>query len=74
MAAVPDEAIDLDASLVARVREVVGADALRAFVEAAVRRDLDNVAFSRLLDELEAESGPVPKDVMAEAERAWRDS
>lgn len=66
--------VDLDADLVAKVQHVAGDDAERAFVEAAVRRDLDHDAFGRLLDELEAEAGPVPEDVDAEAERLWRAS
>jgi Arc/MetJ family transcription regulator len=71
MATVP---VDLDADLVAKVQLVAGDDAVRAFVEAAVRRELEHEAFGRLLDELEAEVGPVPEDVDAEAERFWRAS
>jgi Arc/MetJ family transcription regulator len=66
--------VDLDADLVAKVQQVAGDDAVTAFVEAAVRRDLDNEAFGRLLDDIEAETGPVPEDVDAEAERFWRAS
>jgi Arc/MetJ family transcription regulator len=69
MATVP---VDLDADLVAKVQHVAGDDAVRTFVEAAVRRDLENEAFGCLLDKLEAEAGPVPEDVGAEAERFWR--
>jgi Arc/MetJ family transcription regulator len=71
MATVP---IDLDADLVAEVKLRTGEDAARTFIETAVRRDLDNEAFGRLLDELEAEAGPIPDDVDAEAERFWRAS
>ena len=63
------ESVELDSDLVTRVR-ATGGD-VRAYVEAAVRRELDNEAFGRLLDELEAESGPVPDDIVAEAERFW---
>ena len=63
------EPVELDAKLLARVRDTT--DDARGFVESAVRRQLDDQAFSRLLDELEAESGPVPEEIVAEAERFW---
>ncbi|MGH9224020.1 MAG: hypothetical protein ACRD2W_09635 [Acidimicrobiales bacterium] len=64
--------VDLDADLVAEVKRRAGDSAVGTFIEAAVRRHLDNEAFGRLLDELEAESGPVPADTGAEADRLWR--
>jgi Arc/MetJ family transcription regulator len=66
--------VDLDADLVAKVQRVAGDDAVSAFVEAAVRRDLENEAFGRLLDEMGSEAGPVPEDLGAEASRFWRTS
>ena len=63
------EPVELDAKLLARVRDTT--DDARGYVESAVRRQLDDQAFSRLLDELEAESGPVPEEIVAEAERFW---
>lgn len=61
-------------NLVERVRRMAGDEAVSAFIEAAVRRYLENEAFGTLWDELEAEAGPVPEDVEAEAERFWRAS
>lgn len=71
MAIVP---VDLDADLVERVRRMAGDEAVSAFIEAAVRRNLENETFGTLLDELEAEAGPIPENVEAEAERFWRAS
>jgi hypothetical protein len=48
------EPVELDAKLLAKVRDTT--DDARGYVESAVRRQLDDQAFSRLLDELEAES------------------
>ncbi len=53
---------------------MAGEEAMKAFIEAAVRRDLENETFGTLLDELEAEAGPIPENVEAEAERFWRAS
>lgn len=71
MATVP---VDLDGDLVGKVRRFAGDDAVSAFIEASVRRDLDNETFGRLLDEIEAEAGPIPENIDAEAERFWRAS
>ena len=70
----PIEPVELDAELVARVRDAAGGADPRAYIEAAVRHELDNEAFGKLLDDLEAESGPVPDDLLAEAERVWHAS
>jgi hypothetical protein len=71
----PTEPVELDAELVGRVRDLAGGADPRAYIEAAVLHELDNEAFGKLLDDLEAESGPVPDDLLAEAEaeseRVW---
>jgi Arc/MetJ family transcription regulator len=74
MSVMPTEPVELDAELLAAARHATSAAGLRAFIERAVRRELDNEAFGKLLDEIEAESGPVPEEVLAEADRAWPDS
>jgi hypothetical protein len=66
------EPVELDAKLLARVRDIT--DDVGSYVDSAVRRQLDDQAFSLLLDELEAESGPVPEEIVAEAERFWHAS
>ena len=66
------EPVGLDSDLVSRVRAV--AEDVPGFIETAIRRELDGHSFSRLLDELEAETGPLPEDLVAEAERFWHAS
>ena len=73
LAGMSTEPVELDSGLLGRVRDVAEGN-VRPFVEAAVRRALDNAAFGRLLDELEAEVGPVPGEVSDEAERLWHAS
>ena len=66
------EPVGLDSDLVSRVRAV--AEDVPGFIEAAIRRELNGHSFSRLLDELEAETGPLPEDLVAEAQRFWHAS
>lgn len=66
------EQVPLDGDLMSKVRQVVAADAVSAFIETAVDRALKDHAFGRILDELEAEIGPPAEDVRAEAEAFWR--
>jgi post-segregation antitoxin (ccd killing protein) len=70
--AVSTEPVEVDRDLVSRVRAV--SNDVTGYVESAVRRALDDEAFSRLLDELEAVAGPVPEEIVTEAERFWRAS
>jgi hypothetical protein len=65
--------VELDQELVARAEEVAGGD-LKGYIEAAIRRQLEDEAFSRILDELDAEAGPLPEELVAEAERFWHGS
>ncbi len=65
--------VELDEELLSRAEEVAAGD-LRGFIESAVRRQLGDEAFSRLLDELDAEAGPLPDEIVAEAERFWHGS
>lgn len=66
------EPVELDSDLLARVRAVTGD--VPGLIESAIRRQLDDRSFGRLLDELEAETGPLPEDLVAEAERFWHAS
>ncbi len=66
------EPVQLDSNLVALVR--AASSDVAAYIEAAVRRELDNETFGRLLDQLETETGPVPEEVAAEADRFWHAS
>ena len=66
------EPVELDSNLVSRVRAAT--PDMAAYIEAAVWRELDNETFGRLLDQLEIETGPVPEEVAAEADRFWHAS
>lgn len=45
---------------------------LSAYVSEALRRQLQHDRLGELLSEMEAESGPIPHDVMEEARQLWR--
>jgi Arc/MetJ family transcription regulator len=65
------ERLDLDGDLLAQVRELAGPDGVAGFVERAIRRELRHEHLDRLLDELEAEVGPLPAELLAEADAFW---
>jgi hypothetical protein len=69
---VDDQPVALPAELWARVRELVGDAAAGDFVRTAVERQVKDWGLVRILDELDAEAGPVPDDLLAEAESFWR--
>lgn len=58
----------VDAELLAEVRDHVGPRGLSAFVNQALRHELDRVALRELLDELAAELGPPDEQMVAEAD------
>jgi Arc/MetJ family transcription regulator len=66
------EHVELDADLLAEVRDLVGAGQATEFVARAVRHELRLGHLGQLLSELEAEIGPLPEDLRAEADAFWR--
>lgn len=66
----PEELVAVGSELLDRVRDVT--DDVPGYVSAALRRQLDDHSFASLLDALEADTGPVPENLAAEAERFWR--
>jgi len=60
----------VDAAVLAAVRDRVGPRGLSAFVNKALRHELDRVALRDLLDELDAVLGPPDEAMVAEAEQA----
>jgi hypothetical protein len=60
LAAIETEPVELDSDLISRVRAAT--PEVATYIEAAVRRELDNETFGRLLDQLETETGPVPEE------------
>jgi error-prone DNA polymerase len=60
--------IALDHSLVEDVRAAVGDGEVGHFFEQAARARLKDLSFAKLLDEIQAEVGPIPDELMAEAD------
>jgi hypothetical protein len=58
--------ITLEAETEAELRRVAGTRGVSAFVNDAVKQQLQAVRLRHLLDEMEAESGPIPKAVRIE--------
>lgn len=55
--------VTLDPKVAAELREVAGRGGLSAFVNDAVRQKLQAGRLRRMLDEMEAEAGPIPPDI-----------
>jgi len=63
--------VAVDHGLLEEIRAAVGEDEVEHFVEQAARARLRDLAFAKILDELQAEVGPIPDELMAEAEAFW---
>ncbi|MGH8885644.1 MAG: hypothetical protein ACRDYX_10820 [Egibacteraceae bacterium] len=63
--------LTLDEQLLTRARDRVGRRQLSAYVNEALRRQLQRDRLGALLDELAAEVGPIDEEVMEEVRRAW---
>jgi Arc/MetJ family transcription regulator len=55
--------VTLDANVAAELRQVAGPGGVSAFVNDAVRQKLQAARLRRMLDEMEAEAGPIPPEV-----------
>lgn len=55
--------ITLEPGVAEELRRVAGRRGLSAFVNESVRQQLQGVPLRRLLEEMEAESGPIPEEV-----------
>jgi hypothetical protein len=69
--AVEKVSLSLDPDVVAEARELAGRGGLSALVNEALRVRLQQVRVSRLLDEMDAEYGPVADHVTEEVSREW---
>jgi hypothetical protein len=63
--------VSIDETLAARVEEHVGARGLSAFVARAVDHELEREQLNRYLDELEAEFGAVPEELVEDYDAQW---
>lgn len=64
--------ITVPSALAAEVRKRVGARGVSSFVTRAIAHELKREQLTAYLEELDREFGPVPKEALAEARRAWR--
>ena len=55
--------IAFDTAVAEELRQVAGAGGVSAFVNAAVRQQLQGRRLRNLLDQMAAEVGPIPQDV-----------
>jgi Arc/MetJ family transcription regulator len=70
--AVSKVSLSLDEDVLAEAREQVGRRELSSYVNEAVRRQLQRDRLLGLLADMDAESGPIPDEVMDEARKPWR--
>lgn len=72
--AVEKVSLSLEEDVLAEARELAGSGELSAYVNGALRRQLQRDRLNGLLAEMDDEAGPVPADVMEEARTPWRDA
>ena len=63
--------VSMPEELVSAVRARAGSGGFSRYVTDAVDREIRNDLIADLIDELDAEHGPVPPDVRAQARREW---
>lgn len=63
--------LSLDEELIDEARETAGARGLSGYVNRALRSQLQHDRLTALLDELEAEAGPIDPRVMEEVRHEW---
>ena len=66
--------VTLEPAVEAELRRVAGARGMSAFVNEAIRQRLQANRLRHMLDEMTAESGPIPEDVRREVDAlTWPD-
>lgn len=70
--AVSKVSVSIDEELLGTARDRVGRRELSSYVNEALRRQLQRDRLLELLAEMEAESGPIPDDLMEQAQQIWR--
>ena len=64
--------ISLDDDVLAEARRRAGRRELSAFINEALRRQLQHDRIREFLDEMEAKHGPIPEELREEARKIWR--
>ena len=70
--AVAKVSLSIDEEVLAEARERAGRRELSSYVNDAVRRQVQRDRIADLLAAMDAESGPIPDEVMEEARQLWR--
>ena len=66
--------VTLESDIETELRQAAGTRGISAFVNEAVRQQLQAARLRSLLDEMDAEFGPIPEDVRREVDApAWPD-
>ena len=65
--------VSMPEELAEAVRSRVGAGGFSRYVSEVVEREIRHERLGHLLDELEAEHGPVPPEIQEQADRMWPD-
>lgn len=64
-------ALTLKEELVTEAREIAGSRGLSSYVNRALGRQLQHDRLASLLEELEAEAGPIDAEFLEEVRREW---
>lgn len=70
--AVGKVSLSIDKEVLAEARARAGRRELSSYVNEALRRQLQRDRLTELLADMEAESGPIPDEMIEEARRLWR--
>ena len=70
--AVSKVSLSIEEEVLAEARQRAGRRELSSYVTDALRRQLQHDRLGELLVEMDAESGPIPEDLMEEARQLWR--
>jgi hypothetical protein len=70
--AVSKVSLSIEEDVLTEARARAGHRELSSYVTDALRRQLQHDRLGELLAEMEAESGPIPEDLMEEARQLWR--
>ena len=65
--------VSMPEELAEAVRSRVGAGGFSRYVSEVVEREIRHERLGRLLDELEAEHGPIPPEIREQTRRMWPD-
>ena len=68
----PSRVIEIPSTKVEEIVAAAGDAGFEEFVIRAIDDRLGNLEFVKLLDEIEAEEGPVPESLLKEAEDFWQ--